>query len=76
MTYVNRGLNYPIDEPENAFIDPDGGSLLYSTDENLDWLSFGTPTRTFSGTPSTVTHIGISTITVTATDLQRRQCEQ
>ena len=69
MTYVNRGLNYPIDEPENAFIDPDGGSLLYSTDENLDWLTFSSESRTFSGTPSTITHIGISTITVTATDL-------
>ena len=55
----------------NTFNDPDGEpeSLSYSTDENLDWLTFSSGTRTFSGTPSTVTHIGISTITVTATDL-------
>ena len=69
MTYVNRGLNYPIDEPENAFIDPDGGSLLYSTDENPGWLMFSSKTRTFSGTPTSTDDIGISTITVTATDL-------
>ena len=69
MTYVNRALHYPIDEPENAFIDPDGGSLLYSTDKNPGWLMFSSKTRTFSGTPTSTDDIGISTITVTATDL-------
>ena len=69
MTHVNRALNYPIDEPETAFIDPDGGSLLYSTDKNLGWLMFSSKTRTFSGTPTSTDDIGISTITVIATDL-------
>ena len=68
-TYVNQILDYPIDEPENAFSDPDGGSLLYSAEGNPNWLTFSSESRTFSGTPPTVTDIGISTITVTATDL-------
>ena len=69
MTHVNQALNYPIDEPENAFIDPDGGSLLYSAEGNPNWLSFDTPMLIFSGTPPSINDIGISTITVTATDL-------
>ena len=67
MRYVNQGLDYSI--PENAFSDPDGGSLLYSAEGNPNWLSFDTPTLTFSGTPPSINDIGISTITVTATDL-------
>ena len=63
--FVGVGFSYEI--PENAFSDPDGGTLSYSTDENLGWLDFNIDT--FSGTPSTVTDIGISTITVTVTDL-------
>ena len=64
--FVGDQFSYKI--PGNAFIDPDGGTLSYSTDESLGWLSFDTPTLTFSGTPSTVTDIGVTTITVTATD--------
>ena len=67
MTYVNQALNYSI--LENAFSDPDGGSLLYSAEGNPNWLSFDTPTLIFSGTPPSINDIGISTITVTATDL-------
>ena len=54
-----------------AFIDlddPDGGTLSYSTDESLSWLSFDTPTLTFSGTPTQTTDLGDNTITVTVTD--------
>ena len=65
--FVGVGFSYEI--LETAFSDPDGGTLSYSTDENLDWLSFNTPMLTFSGTPSTVTHIGVTIITVTVTDL-------
>ena len=54
-----------------AFIDPDGGSLLYSAEGNPGWLDFTSESRTFSGTPPTVTDIGITTVflTVTAADL-------
>ena len=54
-----------------AFIDlddPDGGTLSYSTDENLGWLSFDTPTLTFSGRPTSTSDIGVTMITVTVTD--------
>ena len=65
-TYVNRALVYLI---EDAFSDPEDGPLLYSAEGNPGWLDFSSESRTFSGTPPTVTDIGISTITVTATDL-------
>ena len=68
-THVNQALNYPIDEMGDAFIDPEDGPLLYSAEGNPGWLDFSSESRTFSGTPPTVTDIGISTITVTATDL-------
>ena len=68
-THVNQALNYPIDEPENAFSDPEDGSLLYSAKGNPGWLDFSSESRIFSGTPPTVTDIGTSTITVTAADL-------
>ena len=64
--FVGRKFSYEI--PEDAFIDPDGGTLSYSTDANLRWLMFSTGNRTFSGTPPTGTEGNITTITVTVTD--------
>ena len=62
------GVKFSYEIPEDAFIDPDGGTLSYSTDENLGWLMFSTGNRTFSGTPPTGTEGNITTITVTVTD--------
>ena len=61
-------MKFSYEIPEDAFIDPDGGTLSYSTDENLGWLMFSTGNRTFSGTPPTGTEGNITTITVTVTD--------
>ena len=66
---LNTMFSYPIG---GVFSDPDGGTLTYSTDENLGWLSFNTLTLTFSGTPSKLSfelrylrHPDTDTITVT-----------
>ena len=63
--YVGMPFMYDI---KDVFSDPDGGPLNYQVNGKPRWLSFSTATRIFSGTPSTVTDIRISTITVTATD--------
>ena len=73
-TIVLVGTEFSYKIPGNAFSDDDiafGDTLTYTVDRDPqgNWLSFDTPTLTFSGNPETVTDIGITTITVTATDL-------
>ena len=66
--FVGVLFSYNISGAFSDLDDPDGGTLSYSTDENLGWLSFNTPTLTFSGTPTSTDDIGVTTITVTVTD--------
>ena len=66
VAVIGKRFSYQI--PENAFRDPDGGSLLYSAEGNPGWLDFSSESRTFSGTPPTGTEGNITTITVTVTD--------
>ena len=59
--------------PPNTFRDPDNGTLRYMievTDPASGWLTPLTDDTTvsFSGTPTTAEHLGLSTITVTALD--------
>ncbi|MCK9389194.1 MAG: putative Ig domain-containing protein, partial [Sulfuritalea sp.] len=59
---------YSFTMPANTFADVDlGDSLTYITSALPAWLSFDAATRTFSGTP-TNSDVGLSTITVTASD--------
>ena len=52
---------------DNVFADVDAGDTLIYTSDATDWLSFDPATRTFSGTPLN-THVGTTSVTVTATD--------
>ena len=53
--------------PETTFNDANGDTLTYTASGTPSWLSFDATTRTVSGTPQ-ATHVGTSTITVTASD--------
>ena len=73
VVFVGEPFSYPI--PLNTFSDDDiafGDTLTYTANINPrgNWLNFDTPTFTFSSTtPPNLSDIGITTITVTATDL-------
>jgi len=66
LLVAGSSINYQF--PINTFSDQDVGDVLTFTTSTLPgWLTFNPSTRTFSGvTPST---LGVTTITVTATDL-------
>ena len=73
-TSVFVGADFSYEIPGNAFTDDDiafGDTLTYTANINPqgNWLTFASETRTFTGRPTSTDDIGISTITVTATDL-------
>ncbi len=53
---------------DTSFADADSDSLTVTVSGEPTWLSYDADTKTFSGTPTTDSHAGTSTITVTATD--------
>ena len=53
---------------DSDFTDADGDSMTVTVSGNPSWLDYDAGTKTFSGTPTTESHAGTRTITVTATD--------
>jgi len=66
LLVAGSSINYQF--PINTFSDQDVGDVLTFTTSALPgWLTFTPSTRTFSGTTPSV--LGVTTVTVTATDL-------
>ena len=63
---AGRAFTYQF--PDDAFSDPDGDTLTYSTSNLPTWLSFDAATRTFSGTPPGSLLLVPFDVRVTATD--------
>ena len=62
------GQPFSFQIPADAFSDPDGDTLTYSTSNLPTWLSFDAATRTFSGTPPGSLLLVPFDVRVTATD--------
>ena len=61
------GTAFSLTLPIDTFSDPDGDSLVWSSNEALGWLGFNAATRTFSGIPA-VEDAATTNITVWAND--------
>ena len=55
---LNVTMNLPLDS--KTFVDPNGDTLSYSTNELPSWLAFDPSTLTFSGKPTTYGNYNIS----------------